>query len=201
MGFLFPLFLWAAAAMVIPVLIHLFNLRRYKRVMFPDTRFLRNIQLSTKRQSKLRDRRLLALRLLFLAALVLAFAQPFIGGSREPKATVTVIYIDNSYSMTIGSGQEHLLQQARNKARQLIGAAGNGSRFLLLSNDKLAATRPMPGNEALQALDGIKPVSKNVSLKQVMGSISAAQSNEKMNVGMYIFFRICRRLLLLPVAR
>lgn len=180
MGFLFPLFLLAAAALAIPVLIHLFNLRRYKRVLFPDTRFLRNIQLSTKRQSKIRDRRLLALRLLFLAALILAFAQPYIGGAgRESKATVTVIYIDNSYSMTLGSGQENLLQQARNRARQLIGAAGNDSRFLLLSNGQLAATRPMLRNEALQALDGIKPVSKNVSLKQIMGSITAAQGNEK----------------------
>ncbi len=179
MGFLFPLFLLAAAALVIPVLIHLFNLRRYKRVLFPDTRFLRNIQLSTKRQSQLRDRRLLALRLLFLAALILAFAQPYTGGAaREAKATVTVIYIDNSYSMTLGEGQEKLLQQARNKARQLILAAGNDSRFLLLSNDKLAATRPMLHNEALQALDAIVPVSKNASLKQVAGSITAAQGNE-----------------------
>ncbi len=179
MGFLFPLFLLAAAALVIPVLIHLFNLRRYKRVLFPDTRFLRNIQLSTKRQSQLRDRRLLALRLLFLAALILAFAQPYTGGAaREAKATVTVIYIDNSYSMTLGEGQEKLLQQARNKARQLILAAGNDSRFLLLSNDKLAATRPMLRNEALQALDAIVPVSKNASLKQVAGSITAAQGNE-----------------------
>lgn len=180
MGFLFPFFLIAAAALVIPVLIHLFNLRRYKRVMFPDTRFLRNIQLSTKRQSKLRDRRLLALRLLFLAALILAFAQPYIGGAnRITKATVTVIYIDNSYSMTLGSGQEKLLQQARNRARALVTAAGNESRFLLLSNDKLAATRPMLRNEALQALEAIKPVSKSASLKQVMGSITAAQGNEK----------------------
>lgn len=179
MGFLFPLFLLAAVALVIPVLIHLFNLRRYKRVLFPDTRFLRNIQLSTKRQSQLRDRRLLALRLLFLAALILAFAQPYMGGAdKEARATVTVIYIDNSYSMTLGEGQEKLLQQARNKARQLIQAAGNERRFLLLSNDKLAATRPMLRNEALQALDGIVPVSKNASLKQVAGSISAAQGNE-----------------------
>lgn len=180
MGFLFPLFLFAAAALAIPVLIHLFNLRRYKRVLFPDTRFLRNIQLSTKRQSKIRNWRLLALRLLFLAALILAFAQPYTGGAnREAKATVTVIYLDNSYSMTLGKGQENLLQRAKNKARQLIGTAGNDSRFLLLSNDKITATRPMLRNEALQALDGIKPVSKQVSFRQIMGSITAAQSNEK----------------------
>lgn len=181
MGFLFPLFLLAGLALIIPVMIHLFNLRRYKRVAFPDTRFLRNIQLSTKRQSKLRDRRLLAMRLLFLAALILAFAQPYFGGRNRTngKASLSAIYIDNSYSMTIGEGQENLLQQARNKAKQLIAASGQQSRFLLLTNDKLSATRPMLRNEALQALADIRPVARSVSLKQVVSAVSAAQENEK----------------------
>lgn len=181
MGFLFPLFLLAGLSLAIPVLIHLFNLRRYKRVNFPDTRFLRNIQLSTKRQSKIRNWRLLAMRLLFLAALILAFAQPYFGGADATKsrATISAIYIDNSYSMTIGEGQESLLQQARNKAKQLILASGEEARFLLLSNDKLSATRPMLRSEALQALADLKPVARTITLKQVMNSIAAAQANER----------------------
>ncbi|WP_118951017.1 BatA domain-containing protein [Taibaiella helva] len=179
MGFLFPLFLLAGLALVIPVLIHLFNLRRYKRVAFPDTRFLRNIQLSTKRQAKVHNWRLLLMRMIFLLALVLAFAQPFLGRrGTEGKAAVSAIYIDNSYSMTIGEGQESLLQQAKKKVRQLIAASGNTARFLLLSNDKLAATRPMLRSEALEALNAIRPVARVASLRQVMNSIVAAQANE-----------------------
>lgn len=179
MGFLFPLFLLAGLALVIPVLIHLFNLRRYKRIAFPDTRFLRNIQLSTKRQSRIRNWRLLLMRLLFLAALVLAFAQPFFGSNASSgKDTVSAIYIDNSYSMSTGDGQEHLLQQARKRARQLITSSGNNARFLLLHNDKMAATRPMLRSEALKALDGIRPVARSVSLRQVISSIATAQANE-----------------------
>lgn len=180
MGFLFPLFLLAGIALAIPVLIHLFNLRRYKRVPFPDTRFLRNIQLSTKRQAKIKNWRLLLLRLLFLAALVLAFAQPYWGGTAGKKAaTVAAIYIDNSYSMTAGDGQENLLQQARKKARQLIAASDERARFLLLSNDRLSATRPMLRSEALKALDALKPTAKTVTLEQVMNSIRAAQADER----------------------
>jgi len=180
MGFLFPLFLLAGLVLIVPVLIHLFNLRRYKRVSFPDTRFLRNIQLSTKRQSQLRDRRLLATRLLFLAALVLAFAQPFLQGkNRETRAAMTAIYIDNSYSMTMGAGQESLLQQARNKARQLVTASGKEARFLVLTNDRLSATRPMMREEALQALADIRPAAKSISLKQLMSAVTTAQENEK----------------------
>ena len=180
MGFLFPLFLLAGLSLAIPVLIHLFNLRRYKRVNFPDTRFLRNIQLSTKRQSKIRNWRLLAMRLLFLAALILAFAQPYFGkNDTDATATVSAIYIDNSYSMTIGDGQENLLQQARNKARQLIAASDERARFLLLSNDKLSATRPMLRSEALEAIQLLKPVARTATLRQVMNSITAAQANER----------------------
>ena len=189
MGFLFPLFLLAGLSLAIPVLIHLFNLRRYKRVNFPDTRFLRNIQLSTKRQSKIRNWRLLAMRLLFLAALILAFAQPYFGkNGADAQATVSAIYIDNSYSMTIGDGQESLLQQAKNKARQLIAASDDRARFLLLSNDKLSATRPMLRSEALEAIQSLKPVARTVNLKQVMNGIMAAQANErKEQWNIYIF--------------
>jgi hypothetical protein len=189
MGFLFPLFLLAGLSLVIPVLIHLFNLRRYKRIDFPDTRFLRNIQLSTKRQSKIRNWRLLLLRMLFLAALILAFAQPFWGSKKEHgKNSVAAIYIDNSYSMTIGDGQENLLQIAKHKAKQLIDASGNNARFVLISNDKRSAMRPLLKNEALQALQDIKPVAQSMSVSQLMNSLSAGALNEKNeNWNLYCF--------------
>jgi len=53
-SFLYPLFLVAGVSLVIPVLIHLFNLRKYKTVLFPHTRFLKNIQLNSRKQSQIR---------------------------------------------------------------------------------------------------------------------------------------------------
>jgi hypothetical protein len=181
MGFLFPLFLLAGLALAIPVLIHLFNLRRYKRVNFPDTRFLRNIQLSTKRQSKIRNWRLLLMRMLFLASLIFAFAQPYFGGGNDEnaRASVSAIYIDNSYSMSIADGQESLLQKAKSKAKQLINESGADARFLLLTNDKISAMRPMLRAEALKALTDVKPVAATISMRRLVASLSAAQSNEK----------------------
>jgi hypothetical protein len=189
MGFLFPLFLLAGLTLAIPVLIHLFNLRRYKRIDFPDTRFLRNIQLSTKRQSKIRNWRLLLLRMLFLASLILAFAQPFFGGKKHnAKSTIAAIYIDNSYSMTIADGQENLLQIAKRKARQLIEASDNNARFVVISNDKKSAMRPLLKNEALQALQEIKPVAQAMSVAQLMNSLNAGAVNEKNeNWNLYCF--------------
>jgi len=180
MGFLFPLFLIAGLSLAIPVLIHLFNLRKYKRIAFPDTRFLRSIQLSTKRQAKVRNWRLLLLRMLFLASLVLAFAQPYFGRKdRQEGAAIAVVYIDNSYSMTMADGQENLLQQARRRAKQLMEASGNNARFVLVTNDRRAAGRPMLRNEALQALQDIKPVAQSMSLAQLMNQVNAGMLNEK----------------------
>lgn len=180
MGFLFPLFLLAGLSLAIPVSIHLFNLRRYKRIDFPDTRFLRNIQLSTKRQSKIRHWRLLLLRMLFLASLIIAFAQPFWGSRKQQdKNSIAAIYIDNSYSMTIADGQENLLELAKHKARQLIEASGNNARFVLISNDKKSAIRPLLKNEALQALQEIHAVAQPMSLTQLMNSLNAGMANEK----------------------
>ncbi|KAA5536552.1 hypothetical protein F0919_02470 [Taibaiella lutea] len=203
MGFLFPLFLLAGLSLAIPVMIHLFNLRRYKRIDFPDTRFLRNIQLSTKRQSKIRNWRLLLLRMLFLAAVILAFAQPYFGALKNDKSKdITAIYIDNSYSMTIGNGQENLLQLAKHKARQLIESSVENARFVLISNNKKSAMRPMLKNEALQALQEIRPTAQLFSLSQLMNSLNAAESNEKNeNWNLYCFTDLQKKTFLDNVAK
>lgn len=180
MGFLFPLFLIAGLALAIPVIIHLFNLRRYKKVYFPDNRFLKDIFLSTRQQSKIRNWRLLLSRLFFLAALLLAFSQPFFKKNKSSgKATVSAVYIDNSYSMLLAEGQQNLLQQSIAKIKALISAASDDSKFLILTNDHPSATRPMMRLEALKYIDDIKPTAKTTSLKQIVQSIAAAQDNEK----------------------
>jgi len=180
MSFLFPMFLLAGLALAIPVLIHLFNLRRYKRINFPDNRFLKDIVLSTRRQAKIRNWRLLLSRLLFLAALILAFSQPFLkSNGAAGETSVTAIYIDNSYSMTLAKGQQNLLQQGISGAKGLIASSGSGRHFLILTNDHPAATRPMPAQEALEYLQQIKPTSRPVSLQQIIQSIATARDDEQ----------------------
>ncbi|MBZ0099431.1 MAG: BatA domain-containing protein, partial [Taibaiella sp.] len=138
MSFLYPLFLIAGLALAIPVLIHLFNLRRYKTVYFPHTRFLKNIQLRSQKQSQLRYKWLLALRLLFLAMLILAFAQPFFAGAdkKDTGHRLQAIYIDNSASMGLKKESQRLVDLAREAARRQVRNAPPGTRFVLLTNDR-----------------------------------------------------------------
>ena len=62
MNFLYPNFLWALTAIAIPIIIHLFNFRKFKTVYFSNVAFLKNIKEETKSKSqlkteKVRDRR------------------------------------------------------------------------------------------------------------------------------------------------
>ena len=86
--------------------------------MFPDIRFLKELQEQTQKQSQLKHLLILASRILAILALVAAFAQPFFSKDADkvqqgPKAIS--IYIDNSFSMGIehilSRTEWHLLQQ------------------------------------------------------------------------------------------
>jgi len=107
MSFTFPQFFWAFFALAIPILIHLFNLRKHKTVYFSNTRFLQEVQRSTKAIKRLKEYILLALRLLALSAIILAFARPVlpIRNDLDKDFSQLSIYLDNSYSMK-SSGSE-----------------------------------------------------------------------------------------------
>lgn len=179
-SFLYPLFLFAGLLLAIPVLIHLFNLRRYKTVYFPHVRFLKNIQLNSRRQSQVRYKWLLAARMLFLAFMVFAFAQPFFkdknkaGGSNA----IQVIYIDNSYSMTAAKGSRNLLDIAKDAALKQLMAAPSGSKFVLLTNDRQGGFQPAPADKVITDIRAIdfSPAGKNIA--QVLSATQNRLQNE-----------------------
>ena len=101
MKFLYPEFLFGLLALAIPIIIHLFNFRKSKRVFFSSTRFLENIKKTTSQKRKLKHYLILLSRLLFLTFLVLAFAQPFLPSlDKNPQAENVYVYLDNSSSMS-----------------------------------------------------------------------------------------------------
>lgn len=138
MSFLYPGFLFALVALAIPVIIHLFNFRKFKTVYFSNVRFLREIKEETASRSKLKHLLILIARLLALTFLVFAFAQPFI--SREETKVVAgsqaiSVYIDNSFSMDAIGNKVPLLDQAKEYAANIASEYGPEDRFQLLTND------------------------------------------------------------------
>ena len=138
MLFLHPAFLWGLLAVALPVIIHLFNFRRYKTVYFSNVRFLQQLQIESKSQSQLRQYLVLALRSLFVAALVFCFAQPFIPNdtsSKSGQTKIVSVYVDNSFSMQNVGPEGPLLQVALQQARELALGLSTNTKFQLLTND------------------------------------------------------------------
>ena len=158
MQFLSPGVLWALAALAVPVLLHLFYFRRFRKVAFTNVRFLKEVKEETQRRSRLRNLLVLALRLLAFAALVLAFAQPYPGGDPEeaaPPQRVSLI-VDNSRSMAAQSSDVALLEKAKQRARDIIRAHGEATEFQLVTNDVDGASgRWLTQEDALAGVDGI----------------------------------------------
>lgn len=173
----------AASALAIPILIHLFNLRRYKTVYFPHSRFLRDIQLHSQKQSKLQYKWLLLTRLLFLAFLVLAFAQPFMAtDSNNRDNKLRVLYIDNSMSMSAGKSQRNLLEVAKENARRLV-TAHEGS-FLVFSNDAPVSYEAMSKQAALNAIDHIQLSATRHDAEQIFQMIEGL-TQDKGDIDLY----------------
>lgn len=139
MEFVNPGFLYGLFAISIPIIIHLFNFRRFKKVYFTNVSFIKELKQQTQKQSRLKHLLILLMRILAVAAIVLAFAQPYIPVSQEvvnPKQKNTVsVYIDNSFSMQAESEKGMLLDEAKDKAKEIAVVYKNSDLFQLLTND------------------------------------------------------------------
>ena len=123
MSFLSPLFLVGAAAVAIPIAIHLFYRRAEPLVDFGATRYLRRAPVEQSQRRRLRELVLLALRAAALLLLALAFARPYVSQSAAALAApATMVLIDTSVSMS-GPGE---FERARAKAEQVIADAPVG---------------------------------------------------------------------------
>ena len=172
MRFLYPNMLWGLFALLIPILIHLFNFRRHKLVYFSNTAVLRSIQQENAKTRKLKYLVTLLLRCLFIAALVLAFAFPY-----KPEKQLNVntennlvgIYIDNSMSMKGQSQRTTLIEDARQSARDLVHKLNPSNRYLLMTNSfEIQNEFPMNQEEMLDQFDRMNPDGAPVPMGEVM---------------------------------
>ncbi len=139
MIFLRPGLLWFLFLALIPVIIHLLNLRPYRRILFSFTRFLQKIDTQSRTRRRLKEYLILLLRVLAIAALVIAFAQPVkkMDLTQLPCQDNVVIYIDNSFSMEVQGQAGVNIDLAKKKAYEIVQAYGPNTRFIILTNDFL----------------------------------------------------------------
>ena len=161
MKFLYPIFLWTLLALTIPVLIHLLKFRRYKTIYFSNVRYLTNIIRSTKNRSRLKHIIIMTLRMLSLAALVFAFAMPYLPVSPNENVAIgneVTVFIDNSFSMESVNPKGTLLEEAKKSAIQIVNQFPRDTHYYLFTNDyKTGQYYPKSKEEAIREISSIEP--------------------------------------------
>lgn len=94
--------LWVMAAAAVPILLHLLNLQKVRRMEFSTLMFLKEIQKSRFRKLRIKRFLLMLVRAAIVVFLVFAFADPFLRGYTGKGSNTRklgVLYIDSSFSM------------------------------------------------------------------------------------------------------
>ncbi len=132
MQFKYPELLWALFLLLIPIFIHLFQLRRFKKTPFTNVKLLRKVVSESRKSNTLKKWLLLFTRLMVFASVIMAFTQPFFAKKSALQAKETVIYLDNSFSMQAKSDQGTLLDKA---VQELIKEVPEEENFNLFTNN------------------------------------------------------------------
>lgn len=176
MHFLYPSFLWALSLLAIPVIIHLFNFRRYKKIAFTNVRFLKQITEETTSRSKLKHLLVLLCRMLALAALVFAFSQPFLPSANllpVENSTIVSVFVDNSFSMELPGRQSSKIEEAKKAAEEVVMAYKPSDRFQILTNDFEGSHQRIVNRE--EALARIREIKISTAARTVSDVISRQQ--------------------------
>ncbi len=130
-----PEILYLLFLLIIPILIHLFQLQRFEKVLFTNVKLLKQIEQQTRKSSKLKKILILISRLLLFTCLIVAFAQPFSSKNDGPIKSETLIYLDNSLSMQAKGKQGELLQKSKH---DLIESLRNSEKSIsLITNNEV----------------------------------------------------------------
>ena len=133
MYFKYPGVFYFLIVLVIPLIIHLFNLQKFKRVAFTNVQFLKRVKLESRKSSKIKKLIILTLRLISFLALLFTFSQPYYSDKKINKNTHNFIYLDNSMSLNTNDENGNKLNVA---VQKIIQFAPKKATYSLLTNDE-----------------------------------------------------------------
>jgi hypothetical protein len=178
MNFLYPGFLFSLLAVAIPILIHLFNFRKFQKVYFSNVQFLTAAHAAQVSRSRLKDLLILVCRIFAVAFLVMAFAQPYLSSDESDYTTggkLINIYIDNSYSMAAVNKEGSLFDEARRSAKEIVQHSGPNDKFRLTTNDfEGKHQRLVNAEELISMMDELQISGAQRTLQQVYNRIDQA---------------------------
>jgi hypothetical protein len=130
-----PVILYGLFFLIVPIIVHLFQLRKFSKVSFTNVAFLQPLISQTRKSRQLKKWLTLLARCAAVACIVIAFAQPFLPESNTAhQEKQTAIYLDNSHSMELNGKNGGLY---KNATSQLLEKLAADKIFTLFTNDKV----------------------------------------------------------------
>ncbi|MFB9079793.1 BatA domain-containing protein [Flavobacterium procerum] len=178
MHFKHPEILYFLFLLIVPIVVHLFQLRRFQTSYFTNVRFLKELAIQTRKSSKIKKRLLLATRLLLLTAVIVAFAQPFFEAKDSKNASNEMyIVLDNSFSMQAKGKKGELLKRA---IQELLENTPENTQFSLLTNTENFWNTDIKSVKS--ALQNLKYSATPFELSSITAKIKAHKSAHKKDV-------------------
>lgn len=170
MVFTSPLVLWALTLISLPIAIHLFQFRRYKKLYFSDVSLLKEVRSTSHTKNQLKHWIILLSRILFVGLLVTAFAEPMIPSKNLTDTDSRVsIYVDNSFSMQASEGSGNLLQHAVQAGYDISNSFPQQTRFQLITNQFNAQEKRFTdADEFLELLDDVVATAQHRTLSDIV---------------------------------
>jgi hypothetical protein len=177
MTFLNPLVLWGLAAISIPILIHIFNLKRTKKIEFSTLMFLKEIQQSKYKKIKLKQLLILLCRIAFIIFLVIMAAKPFdkgfLGSPGDKVKSSVLLILDDSFSMQARDKNGNDLDNAKKKIAETLDALGD--------DDEIFFTTVSAINRSSSSI----PVKDLNKLKDTLSQMKTSEISRDLNEVMY----------------
>ena len=133
-----PIILYLLLLLIVPIIIHLFNLRKYQNIFFSNLLVLKTIKKETRKKRELKKWMILFCRLLLISTLILTFARPYLKSENiSKKADLFSIYIDNSLSMDILNPQtnKNLIEEAKDIALDIVNDLDEEQKINIITNN------------------------------------------------------------------
>ncbi len=186
--FLYPTFLWALTLVAIPIIIHLFNFRKYKTVYFPNVSLLKEVQQESKKTKSVRNWLVLLLRILAIVCLVLTFSYPIEKSKGKEGQQIVSLYIDNSFSMNAVGLEGNKFNLAKSFADQIIKKFESNTKFQIITNDFLAKHQFFYNRDRVLDLISEIPISnKTKNVQAVLNrQLSLINEQENSNPNIYL---------------
>ena len=183
MQFKNPEILYLLILLIIPILVHLFQLQRFVKIPFTNVQFLKNIEQQTRKSARIKKWLILITRMLIFACIIIAFAQPYFSDFSSDKKFSTSIYLDNSFSMQAKGENGELLKSNIQKIIEQNNF--ENTKLSIITNDKEFLN--LDAKNLKNELINLEYAPNSLSLNSALLKLNSFKNKDENTLNKYVF--------------